>query len=238
MSDHRPFHLKQFSLLHSQSTMKVGTDAMLLGSWVDIDGVKQILDIGTGCGILALILAQRSEAIIDAVDIDELSVKEARQNFELSRWNKRLSCYHENIRRFAEIIDKQYDLVVSNPPFFTSAFKTNSARRNLARHTDTLDFETLINIVSKLLLHNGRFAIVLPITESQVFTNKAEKSGFFVSSRMEIIPTSGKESNRVNLVFTKIKPEKVDLEIFTIRNDDGKFTDQYNFQLRNFYLGL
>lgn len=238
MSDQRPFHLKQFSLLHNQSTMKVGTDAMLLGSWIDIKGVKQILDIGTGCGILSLILAQRSEAMIDAVEIDELSAIEASRNFKTSRWSNRLNCFHDNITHFAKIIEKEYDLIISNPPFFTSAFKTNSVRRNLARHTDTLDFETLIRIVSQLLALNGRFAIVLPFTESQLFIKQAEKRGLFVVSRMEIIPGIGKECNRVNLVFSRIKSENIEIEIFTIRNFDGTFTDQYNIQLKDFYLGL
>jgi len=238
MTDNRPFHFKKFSLLHHQSTMKVGTDAMLLGSWVDISTSKQILDIGTGCGIIALLLAQRSNASIDAVEIDELSAKEARLNFEISPWNDRLKCYHTDVKRFTEIIGKKYDLIITNPPFFTSGFKTKTARRNLARHTDTLDFESLIRIAGFLLTEEGVFALVLPYTEGMQFIEIAEKHDFHLSKLMEIIPTFGKDCNRLNMVFTKTKPQNIVKETFTIRNSDGEFTDQYNFQLRDFYLGL
>jgi tRNA1Val (adenine37-N6)-methyltransferase len=238
MTDHRPFHFKKFSLLHHQSTMKVGTDAMLLGTWVDVSDVRQILDIGSGCGILSLLLAQRCNAPIDAVEIDELSAKEARLNFELSPWKDRLKCYHADVKRFAENINKKYDLIITNPPFFTSEFKTKSARRNLARHTDTLDFELLIRIAERLLTEEGRFVLVLPYTEGMQFIEIAEKQEFHLSKLMKIIPTFGKDCNRLNMEFTKTKPQNIVKETFTIRNSDGEFTDQYNFLLRDFYLGL
>jgi tRNA1Val (adenine37-N6)-methyltransferase len=238
MIDQRPFHFKHFSLLHHQSTMKVGTDAMLLGCWIDIDGATQILDIGTGCGILSLLLAQRSDALIDAVEIDEITANEATLNFKNSPWCRRLMCYQDDIKQFAVNTNKKYDLIISNPPFFTSDFKTKTERKNLARHTDTLDFESLIEVVKKLLQPGGRFALVLPFTEGQQFVKIAEKHNFYEMARMEIIPVVGKTCNRLNMVFSDNIAQSFEIESFTIRGLDGQFTDQYNNLLQDFYLGL
>lgn len=238
LSDNRPFHFKHFSLLHHQSTMKVGTDSMLLGCWIDVQATNKILDIGTGCGILSLIMAQRTKAQIDAVEIDALSAQEATINFNTSGWKDRLHCYFTDIKQFVDISTKKYDLIISNPPFFVSSLKTKTERRNLARHIENLDFETLIYVVNKLLDSNGRFALVLPPTEGQHFVNLAEKHALFLSAKMEIIPMEGKPVNRLNLVFTKEQQTIVVHEKFSIRNKEGEFTDQHIDLIKDFFLGF
>lgn len=222
--------------MHHRSTMKVGTDAMLLASWVETEGMNRILEIGSGCGIISLILAQRSQAIIEAIDIDLASVEEARTNFGFSPWSDRLFCYHTDLRQFTT--EFSYDLIVSNPPFFTTTFKTQKPRRNLARHEDSLPFSDLIQSAKSLLNQDGHFALVLPQNEAEKFIPLAESHGLFLNKILNIIPVEGKTPNRLNMLFCQNKTDKPFSEYFTIRNRDQQFTEQYKIMLKDFYLGL
>lgn len=235
----RPFHFKHFSLFHHQSTMKVGTDAVLLGSWVPVRQVKKALDIGTGCGILGLMLSQRAVPQIDAVELDELSATEAKNNFNSSQWRSQLKVYCMDIRQFAiEYPEKRYDLIVSNPPFFVNSFKSLQQRKNQARHTDSLSFHELVSVAKKLLNPDGFFAVVLPFKESLYFVETAESVGLCVNSRQLIIPVEDRPANRVNLLFSLNPVDEIQSENFTIRDTQGDFTDQYKLALKDFYLGL
>lgn len=236
MIDARPFHFKHFSLFHHRSTMKVGTDAVLLGRWVEVNPADYVLDIGTGCGIMPLMLAQKGAGKIDAVDLDENSVEEAKINFSASQWSEKLSAYQSDIRNY--VTDAKYDLIISNPPFFINSYKSETERKNMARHTDdSLSFAELCAAASRLLKDDGRFAVVLPVTESAEFLKDAEKFGFYQSKRMEIIPVEGKEPNRVNLELKKMPSETILTTSFVIRGADGKFTAQYDDFLKDYYLG-
>lgn len=236
MMDARPFHFKHFSLYHHRSTMKVGTDAVLLGRWVEVLPTDAVLDIGTGCGIMPLMLAQRGAGLVDAVDMDLVSVEEARVNFEVSRWRDHLKAFHADIRRFRS--DRRYDLIVSNPPFFINSYKSETERKNRARHTDeSLSFADLCRSAVGLLKENGRFAVVLPLTESFEFLKEAEGYGLYQCRRMEIVPVEGKEPNRVNMELRKARPDMLRTELFVIRGTDGRFTPQYDDFLKEFYLG-
>ncbi|MDY0264906.1 MAG: methyltransferase [Sulfurospirillum cavolei] len=235
----RPFHFKRFSLFHHQSTMKVGTDAILLGAWIPLKSVKTGLDIGTGCGILGLMLSQRAVPKLDAVELDELSAAEAKYNFNSSQWHDQLQVYCMDIRRFAdEFPTKRYDLIVSNPPFFVNSFKSVQQRKNQARHTDSLSFEELTTVVKKLLNPTGTFAVVLPFKESLDFVETAESIGLYVNARQLIIPVEGRPANRINLLFSLNPVGEIQSENFTIRNAQGDFADQYKLALKDFYLGL
>ncbi|MDR0970299.1 MAG: methyltransferase [Lentimicrobiaceae bacterium] len=237
-ADSRPFHFKHFSLFHHRSTMKIGTDAILLAAWIQINTEDSVLDIGTGSGIISLMLSQRGVKNVDAVEIDYESASEAQSNFEISQWRDSLQLFHADIKDFASKCVKKYDLIVSNPPFFTSTFKTNCLQRNLARHTDTLNFEELIHIAKTLLTKNGRFAVVLPLFESKQFLEIAAIENFFVKSCMQIFPVAGKEANRTTIELVQQPIENPEIIDFTIRNTDRSFTEQYNTFLRDFYLGL
>ena len=146
--------------------MKVGTDGVLLGAWAPI--IQQpysILDIGTGTGIIALMLAQRSNAAqIDALEIDEKTYEQATNNFENSPWNDRLFCFHAGLDEFMEEPEDEYDLIVSNPPFYAEDYKTNDDQRDLARFQDALPFEDLIEAADLLLSENGIFAVIIPFS--------------------------------------------------------------------------
>lgn len=232
----RRFHFKHFSLYHDCSTMKVGTDAVLLGAWVEVKPEDWVLDIGTGCGILPLMLAQKGVAKVHAVDIDAASAQEAAENFDASQWRNKLFSFHADVRRFT--MQRAYDLVVSNPPFFVNSFKCDADRRNQARHTDTsLTFIELIDAVRRLMKPDGRFAVVLPDRESKEFIPLAEQSNLFLYRKENIIPIEGKAPNRVNLEFRFGKPEKEEVSNLVIRNADGSFSQGYQCRVSDFYLG-
>ena len=237
MTDSRPFHFKHFSLYHHRSTMKVGTDAILLGRWTEVKPTDVVLDIGTGCGVLPLMLSQKGVAHVDAVDIDKASIEEATINFEASQWRDHLKAYCTDIVDFQT--DKKYDLVVSNPPFFNRFSKCDSERKSRARHNDAgLSYAILCREVSRLMQPEGRFAVVLPFDVSDVFLEEAEKAGLYLHKRMTIVPIEGREPNRVNLELGFSKNDVIQEETFVIRNADNDFTDQYKEFLKDYYLGL
>ena len=237
MTDDRPFHFKHFSLYHHRSTMKVGTDAILLGRWVEVRPADVVLDIGTGCGLLPLMLAQKGVNQVDAVDIDAASIEEAAINFEASQWRDHLRAYCVDIVDFQT--DKKYDLIVSNPPFFNRFSKCDSERKSRARHNDAgLTYATLCREVSRLLQPKGRFAVVLPFDVSDVFMEEAEKAGLYLRKRMTIVPIEGRGPNRVNLEMGFSKSVVIQEETFVIRDAEKRFTAQYKEFLKDFYLGL
>lgn len=230
------FHFKHFSLYHDRSTMKVGTDAVLLGAWVDVKPTDWVLDIGTGCGILPLMLAQKGVAKVHAVDLDEASAVEAAENFQASQWSRQLFAFHADIRKFT--MQCAYDLVISNPPFFINSYKSDTDRKNQARHTDTsLSFVELASAVKRLLKPEGRFVLVLPERESHDFVPIAEKYHLFVHKCQVIVPMEGKEANRVNLELRLGKPETVQVTELVMRKADNSFTEAYNDVVKPYYLG-
>ena len=236
MTDQRPFHFKHFSLYHHRSTMKVGTDAVLLGRWVDVKSTDYCLDIGTGCGILPMMLMQKGVERVDAIDLDESSIDEANENFSASQWHDNLKAILTDVKDYFP--GNQYDLIVSNPPFFINSFKCDADRKNQARHTDiSLTFADLCGAVSRLLKPNGRFAVVLPVAESVAFLKAAENAQLYLHKEMDIIPVEGKEPNRVNLELEFSSTETIVKEEFTIRQLNGLFTSQYNEFLKDYYLG-
>ena len=237
MTDARPFHFKHFSLYHHRSTMKVGTDAILLGRWTEVKPTDVVLDIGTGCGLLPLMLSQKGVAHVDAVDIDRASIEEASINFEASQWREHLIAFCVDIVDFQS--DKKYDLIVSNPPYFNRFSKCDSERKSRARHNDAgLSYATICQEVGRLMQRDGRFALVLPADVSMEFLETAERYGLYLYKRMTIVPIAGKEPNRVNLELGFGKCDSVFEETFVIRDADKRFTAQYNEFLKGFYLGL
>jgi tRNA1Val (adenine37-N6)-methyltransferase len=237
MTDARPFHFKHFSLYHHRSTMKVGTDAILLGRWTEVKPTDVVLDIGTGCGLLPLMLSQKGVTHVDAVDIDKASVEEATVNFAASQWREHLKAYCIDIVDFQT--DTKYDLVVSNPPFFNRFSKCDTERKSRARHNDAgLSYATICHAVGRLMKPDGRFSVVLPFDVMQGFLKTAEGLALYLHKRMTIIPIAGKEPNRVNLELGFGKCDNVREETFVIRDADKRFTAQYNEFLKDFYLGL
>ena len=236
--DTRPFHLKPFSLQHHCSTMKVGTDAMILGTWTSVKNINSILDIGTGCGIISLLLATRSKAKIVAIDIDEDSIVEASENFKLSPFNERMQTLKADLNDFSKISNQQFDLIVSNPPFFVNDLKPEDEKRKKARHSDSLTYNQLTEAVVKLLAPEGNFSIVLPYEVSRLFIKIANKNGLYQKRQLIIFSKEGMLPNRTNIEFSKKPSLEIHSEKFTIRNSEGEFTRQYIDLLKDFYLNL
>lgn len=198
----RPFHFKQFILAQSTGVMKVGTDGILLGAWVDTSDKATILDIGTGTGMIAIMCAQKNDsAKIDAVDIEEEAYKLASLNTQACKWNSRLEVFHGAIQEFSKVRDTQYDLIVSNPPFFTGGTFSKSNDRNQMRHTVKLPNGELLQAVRRLLKKDGRFCVILPYIEGLRFKEQAENYGFYCTKKTEVYPTPEKEIERLLLQF-------------------------------------
>ena len=218
--DCRPFFFKKFGLFHHRSTMKIGTDAIILGRWVEVSEDDDVLDIGTGCGLLPLMLAQKGIKSADAVEIDRDSFEEAAQNFRNSAWNSQLLAINEDVKEYSNHCVKKYDLIVSNPPFYFGDNIPEKEKKGLARHTDTLSYKDLLASVKKLIKPNGRFALVLPAIESKTFLKEAENQGFYLEKEMKIVPIEGKEPNRINMQLIVNQVDSIESETFILRNPD------------------
>lgn len=234
--DCRPFFFKKFALFHHRSTMKIGTDAILLARWVVVSANDDVLDIGTGCGLIPLMLAQKGIKSADAVEIDKDSYEEAAQNFGNSAWKSQLSAINEDVKVYAANCEKKYDLIVSNPPFYFGDNIPEKAKKGLARHTNTLSYKDLLVAVKSLLKPDGRFALVLPALESKTFLKEAENQGFFLQKEMKIVPIEGKEPNRINMQLVVNQVDEVESETFVLRNPDHTFTIYYKDFLKDYYL--
>jgi tRNA1Val (adenine37-N6)-methyltransferase len=215
--------------------MKIGTDAVLLGSWADIINTKQILDIGTGCGIIALMLAQRSDAEIDAVEIDPDSSKEAAINFKNAPWSNRLNSIETDIHEFAKSNLKKYDLIVSNPPFFSNSMKSPDLSKNLSKHDTHLNIGELVRISKKMLLPSGRVSVIVPSGVFLKLTEIARKQNLYIYRQLNIIPKQGKPANRV-LVELNNYEKSIAESTLTIRHHDGSYTQEYKNLTSEFYL--
>ena len=225
-------------MMHHQSTMKIGTDAIMLGAWVDLTNVKNALDVGTGSGIISMILAQRGIQDIEAIEIDQKSAQEARMNFEVSQWRNQFTLHHIDARDFEMSCGKFFDLIISNPPFFYNSFQGNKARRNLARHAGYLDFNDLLQLGSKFLKPIGYVAVVIPTIAFERFIKDAKTNEFYLCQKLNIVPVEGRIPNRLNLLLKKEPPKQIVETFFTIRNQDGRFTSEYYKLLKDFYLGF
>ncbi|MCX6266535.1 MAG: methyltransferase [Bacteroidetes bacterium] len=221
------FRFRQFTVEDQQSTLRVGTDAMLLGSWANPEMAKKILDIGTGCGVLALMMAQKSTAKIDAIDIDEHSVAEARNNFLKSPWQARISAFHDSLQSFSNQSDAAYDFIITNPPYFSNSLKSPSARLSRARHDESLSLPELAHIAGCLLVAKGCFSVILPSEATQKFEVVCAGNGLYLSRKLIVYPRPGTPAKRTLLEFTKDKSGFPLTYELTILAGSGKFTPEY-----------
>ena len=216
--------------------MRVGTDAVLFAQWVGVSSSDNVLDIGTGSGIIPMILSQKGAGSVDAVELDADSYEEAKQNFSISAWSEKLKVFNSDVRIYADEVEKKYDLIVSNPPFYASDVKPIKEKKIMARHVSTLSFKDLLLSAKKMMNEKSRFALVLPFYESRLFIKEAELQGFYLQKEMHIIPIEGKDANRVNMQFVLKEVDSVETENFTIRNKDYSYTEEYREFLKDYYL--
>lgn len=235
------FRFKQFGIEQSGCAMKVGTDGVLLGSWCGVKGdERRILDIGTGTGLLALMIAQRAPyAMIDAIDIDSGAFQQAAVNFKASAWSSRLNAYHSSIQDFADITKTRYDVIVSNPPYFIGSLKSPEAARTAARHADMLSQEDLARAVKRLMTDAGCFFSIFPYELGNMFIVEAALQGLYVASKMEVFGNAGKPCKRLMLEFRQTKSTQIVAESLIIESETrGDYTDDYKRLTKNFYLNF
>ena len=220
--------------------MKIGTDGVLLGAWTPIENNPfSILDIGTGTGIIALMLAQRSKAEqIDALEIDEDAYEQAVDNFENSPWSDRLFCFHAGLDEFVEEPEDEYDLIVSNPPFYTEDYKSGTEQRDLARFADAMPFEDLIEAAALLLSENGVFSVIIPYKEEENFVALANEFDLFPLKITRVKGTPTSEIKRSLLAFSRNKINEFPVAELTIETARHIYTPEYIALTKDFYLKM
>lgn len=234
-----PFHFKQFSVAQDRCAMKIGTDGVLLGAWVTLKHKPaSMLDIGTGTGVIALQLAQRSTApTIDAVEIDSDAHEQCVENFEASPWADRLFCYHASLQEYASEIEEAYDLIISNPPFYSEDYKPENSARDMARFNDALPFEHLLVCAAHLLSESGVFAVILPKKEEEAFISLAEQHHLFPQRICRVKGNHNSEEKRSLMEFS-FQEKDIQFETLTIEKDRHEYTSEYIELVRDFYLKM
>lgn len=234
------FQFKQFSVEQDRCAMKIGTDGVLLGAWAPIENNPfSILDIGTGTGIIALMLAQRSTAQqIDALEIDENAYEQATDNFENSPWNDRLFCFHAGLDEFVEEPEDEYDLIVSNPPFYSEDYKSTNEQRDLARFQDAMPFQDLIEAAALFLSENGIFSVIIPFKEESTFLALANEFELYPIKITRVKGTPSSEIKRSLLAFSRNKTLDFPVDELIIETARHIYTSGYIELTKEFYLKM
>jgi tRNA1Val (adenine37-N6)-methyltransferase len=233
------FQFKQFSVEQDQCAMKIGTDGVLLGAWTPLNNNPfSVLDIGTGTGIIALMLSQRSNAQqIDALEIDENAYEQAVDNFENSPWSDRLFCFHAGLDEFVEEPEDEYDLIVSNPPFYTEDYKTENEQRDIARFADAMPFEDLVEAADLLLSENGIFSVIIPFKEEEKFIALANEYELYPIKITRVKGSPTTEIKRSLLAFSR-KNTAILADELIIETARHVYTPEYIELTKEFYLKM
>ncbi len=234
------FQFKQFSVNQDQTAMKIGTDGVLLGAWTPIENnPKSVLDIGTGTGIIALMLAQRSEAEqIDALEIDESAYEQAVENFENSPWGDRLFCFHAGLDEFVDDPEDEYDLIVSNPPFFSEDYRSENEQRDLARFQEAMPFEELVEAADLLLSENGIFSVIIPFNEEDRFIELCAEVELFPIKVTRVKGASNTKIIRSLLAFKRYELAVLTADELVIEISRHEYTPEYISLTKDFYLKM
>lgn len=235
MGREKVFRFKQFAVLNDRTAMKVGTDGVLLGAWCPVAGARHVLDVGTGCGVIALMIAQRNhEAVITGIDIDHDAVQEATLNFERSPWSDRLTAVEGN---FNDMSTSGFDVIVSNPPFFTNGVLPAGDARIAARHTQSLTYRQLIEGAARLLSSHGALALISPTDAEGEIIEAATFATLPVRQVTHVIPVDGALPKRTLWLLT---PRDIAYheDTVTIANRDSTFTQEYIELTGDFYLKM
>jgi len=233
------FAFKQFTINQDKCAMKVGTDAVLLGAWVVPNGSKEILDIGTGTGIIALMMAQKAVGHIQAIDIDEHAVEQATQNVAESKFKDQVTVTHISFQDYVKNAGKKFNLIVTNPPYFEQSLKSSDVKRSSARHADVLPFDELIDGVVKLLDSKGKFCLILPKLEAEKFRAMAEKKGLHLSKLLRIKSRADKDVDKRHVMQFEFTPSEFSETTLIIEaNERHQYTPEYKEFTKDYYLNF
>ncbi|MDR0962478.1 MAG: methyltransferase [Mediterranea sp.] len=230
------FRFKQFAIRQDRCAMKVGTDGVLLGAWAQADAPRRIMDIGTGTGLVALMLAQRyADAQVTAMEIDSPAARQAAENVAQSPWNDRVEVVCGDFRNYS--IDGCFDLLVSNPPYFVDALACPDRQRHIARHADTLSYESLFRRAVKLLAADGRVAVIIPADARATADGIAIAQGLHPAQCMQVVTKPGKAVRRVLLSYS-MQPAVCTEATLCIESAEGGFSKEYIALTGDFYLNF
>lgn len=219
--------------------MKVGTDGVLLGAWAEISGAEKILDIGTGTGLIAIMAAQRSESSkIHGVEIDQNACEQAAENAKNCPWKERIEIFKDSIQDFSKTSFESYDLILSNPPFFSGGTFSDNQDRNSVRHTVKLPHGDLLASARKLLSKNGKFCVILPYLEGLRFEEMAKQYSFFCTKILEVKPLENKSIERLLLQFERSEKPQVKEELIIQNQGRNNWTEDYIKLTGDFYLNM
>ncbi|HSQ44529.1 MAG TPA: methyltransferase [Ginsengibacter sp.] len=235
------FQFKKFIVQQDKCSLKVCTDSCLFGAWI-ADEIQQkkinpetVLDIGTGTGLLALMLAQKTNVRIDAVEIDEAAFNQAEENIIESPWAGQIRLFHSNIKNFNAGF--KYDLIISNPPFYENDLKSQDEGKNVSRHGVMLSLEELIIASKNLLSEDGMLAVLLPWHRSMIFEEIASQHSFFIKEKIKVKQTASHNYFRSMLLLTSNRAKKTEMEI-VIKNNENEYSDEFKLLLKDYYLYL
>ena len=235
----KPFQFKEFTIHQYKTAMKVGTDGVLLAAWAEIkSNVFSVLDVGAGTGLIALMVAQRSNAeVIDAIELNDEAYEQTVENFEQSDWGDRLFCYHASLQEFVDEIEDKYDLIISNPPFYTSTYKELPEKRAMARHAESLTYKELLEGTSKLLAETGSCAFIIPFSEEEKFLKIASENKLFPNTITRVKGTENSPIKR-SLLQLSFQETVIDKNELIIEIERHKYTKEYIDLVQDFYLKM
>jgi tRNA1Val (adenine37-N6)-methyltransferase len=230
----KPFRFKQFDICHSRSAMKVGTDAVLLAAWAHVEKATHILDVGAGTGLIAIMCAQRNQiAFIDAIEIDEGAAQDARENIERCPWRQRLKLHEGDYLKI--VSEKKFDLIISNPPYFSQSLRASNPSRNAARHDDSLPMEAFLKQSKRLLDVEGTIALVLPIGAFERWTEAASTIGLHVVRICHVYTSADKQATRVLLELKMGPLDEPEIQSILIQGRNGEKSESYKELTWEFY---
>jgi tRNA1Val (adenine37-N6)-methyltransferase len=232
------FKFKQFTVYQDKTAMKVGVDGVLLGAWANTDIAMTILDIGTGTGLLSLMMAQKSKASITAIDIDIDSCHQAKLNIKNSLWNSRIAVEQVSFQDFYKQTGARYDVIICNPPYFVKSLKSPDIKRNLARHDDLLPLDILFDGVSKLLSETGRFYIIYPYSQKEYLDDQASKNKLYAIGELIVKGTINKKANRIVVEYSRQYQECITEELIVRDQITNDYTGAYKKLTGEFYLAF
>jgi tRNA1Val (adenine37-N6)-methyltransferase len=230
------FEFKRFTVFHERCAMKVGTDGTLAGAWTRLRDNDVVLDVGAGSGLVSLMLAQRNGSVyITPIEIDEQAAGQATGNMMASPFGNIAECRNISFQEFAGETTCRYDLIVSNPPFFSASLKSPDRQRSMARHDDLLPVEDFIRLSAGLLSPQGRISFIFPFSEKEELLSLSAKNNLHVSRLTDVIPVAGSSPKRVLMELSATACETVSDELI-IETERGVYSPEFTALVRNFYL--
>lgn len=237
MNSSKPFNFRQFTIYDDLSTMKVNTDGVLLGALVPVDNYRNILEIGCGAGYISIMLAQKNlNAQITAIDIDKNSIAQANYNFRNCKWANRLSAYNISLEDFAKSSFNDFDLIISNPPFYLENYRSIKSQNLIAKHSTVLDFSNFLSLSSNLMNDYSKLCIILSAKSCNTIISIARDYCLFTAKQINIIPRENKKISRVVLFLEKHLAYPIEVSNLIIRNEDLSYTNDFLELTKDFLL--